>query len=155
MRGVVGVCSGLTPGADLAVGLSQTLSLRATLPPGVLWGRLRLGLREDEAIGFRGVCGMKRPEYREAGKIGSCENCSAWKEVGARRGVWGARVFMLLFAPECPPSALEKTRQFMVHAQLEWGALMRQRASNTHAPPKPPGAWRPSPRALQFCTRRP
>ena len=67
-----------------------------------------------------------------------------------RRGGWGARVFMLLFAPQCPPSALEKTRQFMVHSQLQWGALARQRASNTHAPPKPPGAWRPSPQALQF-----
>ena len=25
----------------------------------------------------------------------------------------------------------------------DWGALKRQRASNTHAPPKPPGAWGP------------
>ena len=107
---------------------------------------------------FRGVWGgvMKRPEYREAGKVGSCENCSAWKDARARAGGFGgARVFMLLFAPECPPSALEKTRQFMVHSQLQWGALARQRASNTHAPPKPPGAWRPSPTALPFCTQRP
>ena len=32
---------------------------------------------------------MKRPEYREAGKVGSCENCSAWKDVPAPGGLGG------------------------------------------------------------------
>ena len=45
---------------------------------------------------------------------------------------------MLLFAPECPPSALEKTRQFMVHAQLEWGALERKQLRFHTRPPNPP-----------------
>ena len=35
---------------------------------------------------------MKRPEYREAGKVGSCENCSAWKDARARAGGFGGRV---------------------------------------------------------------
>ena len=66
----------------------------------------------------------------------------------ARAGGLGGRVCSCCcLRRSAPPSALEKTRQFMVHAQLEWGALARKRASNTHAPPKPPGPWRPSPQA--------
>ena len=63
-------------------------------PCGVLRGVLRHELRENEAVGFRGVWGgvLKRPENREAGKVGSCDNCSAWKDAGTRRGGWGARV---------------------------------------------------------------
>ena len=97
--------------------------------------------RLASGVGWGGA--LKRPEYRETGKVGSCENCSAWKDArhapgGGGGGGGEARVFMLLFAPECPPSALEKTRQLIIHSQLEWGALARNHASNTPAPPKTP-----------------
>ena len=80
---------------------------------------------------------MKRTEYREAGKVGSCENCSAWKDAGTRRGVWGARVALKLCAPECPPSALEKHGNSW--STRSWnGGHSRATELPTHTRPQPP-----------------
>ena len=55
-----------------------------------------------------------------------------------RRGVWGARVSMPLIALQCPPTALEETRQLMVHPQAAWGALVRHQLPIHTRPPNPP-----------------
>ena len=56
------------------------------------WGALRRNQRHGHTRPPNpGV--MKRPEYREAGKVGSCENCSAWKDARhAPGGLGGACV---------------------------------------------------------------
>ena len=71
-------------------------------------------------------------------KVAVCRMVALWATVATRRGVWGARVSMPLIAPECPPSALEKTRQFIVHSQLEWGALQREQIHLHTRPQNPP-----------------
>ena len=83
---------------------------------------------------------MKRPEYREAGKVGSCENCSAWKDVGTRRGVWGARVEMKLLAPHCPPCAPEKMLDDMIGSRFSLGGTRAPVSFLNTRAPKPPGS---------------
>ena len=82
---------------------------------------------------------MKRPEYREAGKVGSCENCSAWKDAGTRRGGgWGARVCWKPMARECPPFQLRVDHELPCFLQRRWGALRRKQQHEHTRPPNPP-----------------
>ena len=55
-----------------------------------------------------------------------------------RRGVWGARVFMLLFATECPPKDLLDCRDWPSLLQRKWGALSRKLLLIHTRPPNPP-----------------
>ena len=81
---------------------------------------------------------MKRPEYREAGKVGSCENCSAWKDVGTRPGGLGGAWVSESVGAEVPPFQLRVDHELPCFLQRRWGALRRNQRHGHTRPPNPP-----------------
>ena len=81
---------------------------------------------------------MKRPEYREAGKVGSCENCSAWQDARHAPGGLGGACVQKPACAWVPPICVWENARWHGWLVVPMGGTRSQTTSLTHAPPQTP-----------------